>query len=208
LIWSAIIFSCVLAGLILVRLLLRGRERLRAKAAGEKPEYKRILNFQELVLTAGVIGLFFNILGLQLNRESLAGSIESNEVRNRPYVYIGDVEKRYNEDRTAMLCVSEVANSGPVPGFDFRFSGKIKIGEKEFGGRKIKAERYGAIYPGQALRPAFLVPIGHGLPVDVEIAISYDDYRPYHYEYTVTLLYNPDFDTLRVTKCDEKITAK
>jgi hypothetical protein len=198
----------VLSALVLVRLLLRIRERGRAKAAGETPEYGRILNFQEVVLTAGVIGLFFNILGLQLNRESLAGSIESNEVRNRPYVYIGALEKRYNEDRTAMLCIAEVTNSGSVPGFDFRFSGKTKIGEKEFGGRKITAERYGAIYPGQALRPAFLVPIGHGLPVEVEIAISYDDYRPYHYEYAVNLLYNPDFDTLRVTKCDEKISVK
>ena len=207
-IWSAAIFACVLSALVVIRLFLRRRARKRAEAEGKKAEPRKILTFQEIILTAGVIGLFFNILGLHMNRESLAENVESYEVRNRPYVFISKVERQFNEDMTAVLCTTDITNTGSVPGFNFKYSGEIKIGSKSFNLRTIKQERYGAIYPDQVFHTRFGFPVAHGRPVTVELKLSYEDYRPYHYFYTVEYEYNPEWGTLRMARCDEEIRTE
>ena len=206
--WSAVIFVCVLAALVAVRLFLRGGARKRAEAESKKPEPKKILTFQEVILTAGVIGLFFNILGLQMNRESLAENVESYEVRNRPYVFVSKVERQFNEDMTAVFCTTDITNTGSVPGFNFKYTGTIKIGAKSFNLRTIKAEKYGAIYPDQVFHTRFGFPVAHGRPVNVELKLSYEDYRPYHYTFTVNYEYNPEWTTLRMTRCDEEVRTE
>jgi len=190
---------------IIVRVILIKHELKNKKPTKtlELVKKTKLITFQEIILTAGVIGLFFTFVGLKQNQTSFLENVENFEVRNRPYIFVSNIKRELTKEKTGLNCELVIANTGPVAGFNVVVKFILSVGEEKKEGPEN--EFYSAVYPNQIIWFPFGFPINENVPITIHTEISYKDYRQKNYEYNVTWRYNYEYRTFTIMECYEEV---
>jgi|GEM_PF-1935814 len=165
---------------------------------------KGLITLQEILWSFAVLGLLLNFISLELDRLSTEKTIESYEVINRPYIYIGRIDGSADPVNNILKCRAAVVNTGSIPGWNTTIEGSVNRG-----GIIVESEdsfNYTALYPESVTWTRFHFPIDKEGKVDITYTINYDDYRGFKYEYVTSLYYDWESNSFTFEKCDETIT--
>ena len=173
--------------------LIKQRKEIKPQAkTTQKKEKQPILTFTEFLLSLGAFALIFNFI-------TTAENVESNEIRNRPYLWISEFS--IVEKGNQILHYSSVTNTGMLPAFNVRVRKTLKHNGDEQKGEDIN--RFGTIYPGGKALVYFATPANKIERFRFEVIISYEDYKKRSYEFNAEYEYDPYYEIFNAVKSGE-----